>query len=204
MNHRILALALLAITSCTSPQSKPGRQATSAPGGTAETSREALVNAFRELQQRLADPSGASFAQAFAFPVADSVFYPYIDDKRFNQRYTAEGRQFSEKLFIEYFPHIAESMQLGEFRELFRQIQPERIRQQDSIYQTRSRNTEPCLEYYLVNRRGNEIEFSYGSDHNDAYQASVDDEGEVCEWATIWFFRFDGKQLRFVRMFQAG
>jgi hypothetical protein len=206
MKKCLTIAALLALSACNTPQGKSpsGGDTIASVAMPADNRRDALLNAIDRLAHAVEDSTGAAFAATLPYPIPDSVLFAYVEDQGYTTRFDRDGRVTTEALFRDYLPQISESLQLSEFRELFRQIPASALRSTDSVYRMTGRADEPCARYYLVNIVGDQIEFSYGSDHNDKYRATADAEEEVCEWATIWMYRFDGTRLRLERMYQAG
>lgn len=171
---------------------------------TAGNLRRRQIDALQELRKQLDDTTGLAFANVFGFPVPEDRFYPFIEQESFRKEYEKGGQRLSKDLFLQYFPEISQSIELPEFRKLFRQIPPERLQGSDSVRAEERMPNEKCFRYYHVQISGNDLSIQYGSDHDANAASNENEEAVVCEWATMWTFRFDGNTWRFVNMQQAG
>jgi hypothetical protein len=206
MKYLLLLIAATTVFAACNTSSTQQRSATDSASGSmqpASDPRENRVAAFGDLENRIGDNSGESFAELMNFPVPEDVFAIFLEDSVFNAEYNAANRTLTKPVFLKYFPQIAESLQWPEFRELFRQIQVGKLRTSDTAHGAIRLANEPCLRYYSIQVSNDTAAISYGSDH-DTYKNAGSEDGGICESATIWEFRIEARRLRFLRMYQAG
>ena len=130
----------------------------------------------------------------------------YVEDEAYQRRFQANGNAIDRSLLTDFFPQIAQSLNLSELQELLRQIPPEKLSARDSVYTETRRKAEACYMFHEAVLHGDTLVLFFGSDDNEDYTPpkGSDEEEEFCEYGAKWTFRFDGREFRLLNVFQAG
>ena len=206
-NPIILAVASVLLASCThndSHQLEPGPSLPSA-----SPQRAALVGSLKKLGKAFKEKNAAGVEAYFRFPLADSTIDLYVDDSSFEKEREYSGGTISRQMFHRFFTQIWNDMQLEQLGFLFQHIDPSRLAATNQITYRDIRPGQPCYAFYEVSLLGDEVTLTFGTNTNDDYQAQAKDGGEEqsgdeCEFASIWYMKFDGQHLYFVRQASAG
>jgi len=113
-------------------------------------------------------------------------------------------------MFINYFPQVYHDMQLDQLNQLFKYINVDSLNLKDSLVQEVRNSKEPYYRFYHIYIDKDAVTLEFGTNTNENYvdntKKAEDDEsfGDEREYASIWWFRFDGKKLHFVKQMAAG
>jgi hypothetical protein len=176
------------------------------------TGRQLLIAALQQLQAVLASKDKERIASLFPFPLPDTTVGIYIDDSAYITAFRKNGDQTTRAMFLDFFPQIAESLQVDEINQLFTYCKLDSLEQKDTLEHEVHISTEPCYSFYSIVVDHDLVTLSTGSGVNDNYKSlapASDDEvpensSEFCESVLWWVFRFDGKNLQLVKINGAG
>ncbi|RYZ35125.1 MAG: hypothetical protein EOP49_33815, partial [Sphingobacteriales bacterium] len=145
------------------------------------------------------------------FPIPDSVYNPYLDDPGFQAQFERNGQMTTRSMFIRYYDVISGQVRIGDLKNLFKHINLERLRQQDSVQYEKIIADEPCYRMYSVQIKGDQVILCTGSSWNRRYQDKSNPAqqdapyfNEFCAHSTCWKYYFDGRRLHLKYIMQVG
>ena len=172
--------------------------------------RHILIDELKRLKNILASADRQKIADIFTFPVADTSVYIYTENKIFRERLKQNNGSTTRAMFIDFFPEISEILQIPALNLLFKRLQVDSLLLKDSLENRISIKAEPCDQFIRIIIEKDLVTLTVGSDSNPDYKrkAGEDDAesnyNELCEHTNGWIFRFDGKKLNLIQIYQAG
>jgi hypothetical protein len=177
--------------------------------GVVPADRPTLIAALKAMGRRLGSGDKQQIAGIFSFPISDSVAHFYLDDTTFSRERERDSA-VTEEMFGRYFTGINKSVDFGEFGQVFRELNVEKLAKTNGLEIRTDTVTEPCTRRYRIEVEGDTlVRISYGvSSVNENYKPptkkekddNADDYEEgACEHVTFWVFGWDGQRLRLRR-----
>lgn len=177
--------------------------------GVIPADRPTLIAALKAMGRALRSGDRRQVEGIFSFPIPDSVAHFYLDDTTFRGERDRDSG-VTEELFARYYEGIGKAVDLGEFGEVFRELNMDKLAKTNGLEIRADTVTEPCTRKYRVEVEDDSlVRISYGvSSVNGDYQPASkkdsvdhsDDYGEgACEHLTFWNFVWDGRRLRLLR-----
>ena len=211
----IVSLASAIMFSCTS--SDTTKIATDSPGiqKQVETTvstfgRQVLIEELKRLRTIFISDDKEKIAGVFQFPVPDTTLALFIEDSGFNEELRKNGDKLTKDMFLRFYPQVYENLQIGELKQLFKNLQPDSLLRKDGLEYKVIKREEPCYKFYIVEAANDHVTLSVGSAVNDIYRGdSLDGDleensSEYCEHVLWWVFGFDGKRLKVIKIYGAG
>jgi hypothetical protein len=211
MRLHFLALVLAGfIFSCNNANNDKQADGADSTRNTGTTSPRTITDAIEDLKTVLESKNRSNIADLFEFPMADTVMAVYLDDSVFKMNYQAAGDRLTKSMFLKYYDTIARYSNLSDIIAGLKDLPVDSLRYTNKIETEIKSKREPCVAFCSIEVNGNEVTLKYSTLANDEYVkpkgSSEDDESYVagCEYASMWFFVFDGNKLKFVRQAAAG
>lgn len=169
--------------------------------------RNVLIEELKKLHRIIASNNKEKIAGIFEFPIVDTIFSGYVDDSTYYDQFKANGDQTTKTMFLQHFKEISISMQFDQVKNLFKNINVDKLLYKDTLEEDTYIESEPCFYSYSIEVDRNMVVLRMDMKSNSNYKSkktSEDDipenSSEFCEHNFWWKFKFDGKKLHVVNI----
>jgi hypothetical protein len=175
-----------------------------------DSKRQILIAELKRIGSIFLTNDKNKIAELFSFPLADTIFNPYVDDTSYFNDYKKNGDKITRDMFIKYYPQIRNDFSFADIHQVFNYLPIDSLMQKDTLSYDAKTKKEPCYKFYNIHIGNGIVTLHFGSDKNNQYidtsNKSEDSEGagDECEYASFWIFRFDGHKLHFEKQMSAG
>ncbi|WP_156166690.1 hypothetical protein [Pedobacter sp. BMA] len=171
----------------------------------ANSPRLILITELGKFRDAIAKKDKEQILSFFTFPLADTAVNFFEVDSLFDKQRQEHHGAITRNMFLKSFGSIYTLTEMDEFNNLFKAVDLKELKVKDEISKEVHAKNEGCYFIYSITVRGNEVTLQYGTNTDAEYLKAHPDEGEVCgEYAAIWIFKFDGKNIRFLKHQIAG
>lgn len=175
------------------------------------TNRKVVIEELKRLQAIFASNDKEKIAGLFHFPISNETVGIYIDDSAFNAQLAENQNKISKPLFLRFYQHISESLQIAELNQLFKSLQVDSLLHKGTLAYDAIIKTKPCYHYYNITIEKDIVTLTVGTSLNKEYKPKnlsedeiAENRSSICEHMLWWVFQFDGKQLVFKEVSGAG
>lgn len=170
-----------------------------------DSKREKLISELNEFNDAVAKKDKTKILRFFNFPLADSNVNFFEVDSVFDAKRKMNNGNIDKEMFYDSFDLIYQQNEWIEFNNLFKYINPSKLKTQDNLNYTNKIKDDGCLYFYSIQVKNDNVFLQYGTNSNDDYLEKHPDEEEICgEYAQMWTFKFDGAKLKFLKHRTAG
>lgn len=169
--------------------------------------RETLIGEIKKFQTIFASKDVNKVKQVFNFPVADSALAMTSVNESTHKDIKNNKGMIDEKIFTKYFTTFYKEWEPEYFNELFKHINIDSLKEKNELeYEVFNKNN-PETRFLRINIANDTLSIVYGGRPNfesEKLKKNPDAELDYSDFSIIWEFKFDGKNLNFIRQLAAG
>ena len=167
--------------------------------------KEEMLKQLQELKTAFVNKDKNKIASFLTFPLTDSTLVLFDIDSVFDNQRVKNGNLVTRQMFLDHFDRIYDYMNMEGFKDLFKYLDINGLKNKDLLELERRIPTEGCYYMYSIEIKDDEVALHYGTNSNEDYMKAHPDEEMVCgESASMWTFKLTGKKLKLISQMSAG
>jgi hypothetical protein len=190
-----LAAVLISFSCNNSSDEKIVHTASTTQNVQASDENQRLIDELKKMGMILSSGDKNKIAELFPFPITDSAFGIYLGDN-LQEDYKKNGNLITREMFLKHYSTFIQAQDLNGFRDIFKNLPLDSVTSKQPLFKERTIKGEPCIEFHKIEMRTDTVELQSGFSGLADPNSSDADVG--CEYNSIWYFRFDGKKLRYL------
>jgi len=170
-----------------------------------QLSKKKMLQELQNLKIAFKAKDKKGISKFFKFPLDDSTISVYGIDSKIDLEVQDNHGRLGEKTFEKHFNRIYEYFEMEEFNKLFQNLNTDSLLKKNNIKSEKHYKNKGCYHTYKASIEGNQIILTNASNSDEEYLEKHPNESMACaEHTSSWIFTFDGQNLYFKKLIEAG